>query len=1101
MNSDLRLDGAELWHVAGWTMVHFLWLGTIVGIAAAGCRVVLRRASPNARYLAAGISLSLLAALPMGIAAWLAGISPPSQAGARGGAFSASKNAGYATAVRDVADREDSIAGLDWQPTKLTEEILALPMDFEAIAAAAEPSPNPSLRGRGILIGVIQSCVLYLPWIWFVGTPVTLVLLATGIVGTERLRRASEPIAFGPIIELSEQLRQSLRIGRRVTIAACQRVAAPVLVGILRPIILLPPAALSGWSPDEIEMVLLHELAHVRRWDNLVNLLQRLVESLLFFHPAVWLVSSWMRSEREACCDAIVVGHTNRRRAYAELLVSLASQQSEPGRTRLVRSFTSGRGRGRPGSLVSAMAAGPLRNRIRYILQMEDDSMLITGKSFALVLAGLLTAATIAVLYLPTIGMAEEATTEAAADSERRDDTTDPEDADDDADELAADEVKLDREEPRVELAPSGQAVIFDGNRTVIRDEPGKETTAPHEPRVLGTFPANPYDPGGLFRAVEEAHAEKLHVDIVPKEDKWELVVVSEPTESGWPALLGQPPRKERVIADKAWARLGLKLVPASRLERLDFETRRVGGPIKILGGNVPDGLPLPAFLRRVGNQTLESFDDLNAWLNEQEVMRTVPIKVYAFADGHEYLFDAAPSGDAKMQAQGPSGPSQKFPSLEDQRLADLAWRMLELELEPISGSSAAAPGPSQNEDLRRVKALGYSGGVLVTGTAESDGGPKFFAIQRGDILVGLHVWPTTSLKEVAEILTRDDLADLNPLKFYVVRLLQGSDKDTVVSGRITVRTFQPAGDMRWPNDSQAEHGGIGSHSTAAKSDGERLGMVTAAEPPPVGGPSENQVASVSSDEIKVLEEHVKTLESQFQRLDALYKTGARGGSADNLALAAYELAAAKGELALLEGRLAQAMDSFNEARLYAEDAFKAFSAAYDTGGVTYDVVVLASKNLAKIKRRIIQLQNQKTDATRATALPTGGARDNAKPFGLARQPEATPQTNESISVLKKFVEREKQQYERLKELAANNAVSTAEVATQQSNYEISRARLEQAMRALEYHKAMVALAAAEYETALEASKKAPGAVTESELRKLQLKVQAAEARFKELAE
>jgi hypothetical protein len=112
----------------------------------------------------------------------------------------------------------------------------------------------------------------------------------------------------------------------------------------------------------------------------------------------------------------------------------------------------------------------------------------------------------------------------------------------------------------------------------------------------------------------------------------------------------------------------------------------------------------------------------------------------------------------------------------------------------------------------------------------------------------------------------------------------------------------------------------------------------------------------------------------------------------------------------------------------------------------------------------------------------------------------ATPQSNESISVLRKFVEREKQQYERLTELAANNVVSAAEVATQKSNYEISRARLEQATRALEYHKAMVALAAAEYETALQASK-TPGAVPESELRKLQLKVQAAEAKYKELAE
>ena len=99
-----------------------------------------------------------------------------------------------------------------------------------------------------------------------------------------------------------------------------------VLVGILRPVILLPPAALTGWSPDEIEMVLLHELAHVRRWDNAVNLAQRTVEAFLFFHPAVWLVSNWIRREREACCDAVVIGRTNRPHAYAELLVALAAQ-------------------------------------------------------------------------------------------------------------------------------------------------------------------------------------------------------------------------------------------------------------------------------------------------------------------------------------------------------------------------------------------------------------------------------------------------------------------------------------------------------------------------------------------------------------------------------------------------------------------------------------------------------------------------------------------------------------------------------------------------------------------------------------------------------
>jgi beta-lactamase regulating signal transducer with metallopeptidase domain len=69
-------------------------------------------------------------------------------------------------------------------------------------------------------------------------------------------------------------------------------------------------------------MVLVHELAHVQRWDNAVNLVQRVVESLLFFHPAVWIVSGWVRRDREDCCDAVVVRHTARPQAYAELLLN-----------------------------------------------------------------------------------------------------------------------------------------------------------------------------------------------------------------------------------------------------------------------------------------------------------------------------------------------------------------------------------------------------------------------------------------------------------------------------------------------------------------------------------------------------------------------------------------------------------------------------------------------------------------------------------------------------------------------------------------------------------------------------------------------------------
>jgi hypothetical protein len=938
MNSYLRLDGVELWQVAGWTMVHFLWIGALIGAVAAGCGVVLRRASPNARYVAAAASLAALTALPLLIAGWLI------QDLKRNVRLESSIAAGGTVA---------EFAPLHIVNSETSERLYNhTAMRSQTAPAAAGSAGGLSVGGEGYagldprqtrglpselrtwqfasIANLLVSCITYLPWIWFVGTPVTLVLLATGIVGTERLRRAGEPITVGPIVEMGARLRTSLRVGRRVTIAVCERIAAPVLVGILRPMILLPPAALSGWSPDEIEMVLLHELAHVRRWDNLVNLLQRLVESLLFFHPAVWLVSGWMRREREACCDAIVVGHTNRPRAYAELLVSLASQQSDAGRPRprlipTILRRRCGRGRGRPGSLASAMAAGPLRNRIRYILQLEDDSMLVTGKSFALVLAGLLTAAMLAVLYLPTQGQAEESATEVTEGSKEK--STDEKDM---------------VEKVKSEESPTD---FLDGYKI----EPGEQTS----------------------------------------------IVLRHP-----------------VSADEV-----------SRVVRA---------------------------------------------LNKQ---------------GHNVSIRGA-SGATLLITNEPRRKKSRFPTLEEQKLADLAWRMLQLELEPIGA-----------EDLDRVKALGYNGGVNVTGIAQSSRGFReqgnFYEIQRGDILVGLHVWPTTSLEEVADILTRDDLASLSPLKFYVVRADQSdTDKGHVVTGRITVRT----------QATQASGGGSIAEAATVEFRGQASPEPTV-EPRAANVPRDNWPAVASENEIKVLEEHIKTLQSQFERIDALFKAGRRGGNASTRALAAYELAVAKGEQALMQGQHAQAIERFNEAQAQAEDAFKAMSADYEAGNTTYDVVLLTSKNLADIKRKIIHLEQQRTSSTRAAADPTGGTRESDNPFSRSSSLDATPQSNESISVLKKFVEREKQQYERLAELAANNTVSAAEAATQKSNYEISLARLQQAQRALEYHKTMVALAAAEYETALEASKKAPRAVSESELRKLQLKVQAAEARFKELAE
>ena len=143
-------------------------------------------------------------------------------------------------------------------------------------------------------------------------------------------------------------------------VGICDRLHGPILVGIIRPLILLPPAALSGWSVEQIEMVLLHELAHLQRWDNLVNLVQRIIESLLFFHPVVWWLSGWVRLERELCCDRLVVERLSRPFAYVEMLMTVAGS-SQRGRR-----------------AVLAMADRQVMTRIRRLLNREDRSMKLT---------------------------------------------------------------------------------------------------------------------------------------------------------------------------------------------------------------------------------------------------------------------------------------------------------------------------------------------------------------------------------------------------------------------------------------------------------------------------------------------------------------------------------------------------------------------------------------------------------------------------------------------------------------------------------------------------------------------------------------------------
>lgn len=126
-----------------------------------------------------------------------------------------------------------------------------------------------------------------------------------------------------------------LQVRAAVRLRVCARVQVPAVMGWLRPIILVPAAALSDLSVQQLEALLLHELAHVRRNDFIVNLLQTAVETLLFFHPAVWWVSRQVRQERENCCDDLAADRCGSRVLYARALAAMEELRGMPGQMAL----------------------------------------------------------------------------------------------------------------------------------------------------------------------------------------------------------------------------------------------------------------------------------------------------------------------------------------------------------------------------------------------------------------------------------------------------------------------------------------------------------------------------------------------------------------------------------------------------------------------------------------------------------------------------------------------------------------------------------------------------------------------------------------------
>ncbi len=174
---------------------------------------------------------------------------------------------------------------------------------------------------------------------WLIGTGLMLLRMAMTLVGARQLRAQCQALEQPDIQDLIESLCSQMHVTRRVRVRVSEHLSVPGVIGCIWPTLLLPVSVTTGMPVDDLKAILTHELAHIKRYDYLVNVFQMVIEALLFFNPAVWWISRQIRIEREACCDAVSIASTGQRLKYAEVLVAWTAQLRQDTLTSSVMGF------------------------------------------------------------------------------------------------------------------------------------------------------------------------------------------------------------------------------------------------------------------------------------------------------------------------------------------------------------------------------------------------------------------------------------------------------------------------------------------------------------------------------------------------------------------------------------------------------------------------------------------------------------------------------------------------------------------------------------------------------------------------------------------
>lgn len=270
----------EILHALGWTVIHSLWQAFAIALLLAAYLLAFQKTDARKRYFAGNMALGSILLLAS------------------------------ATFVFYLKKEKKALGGTEiWG-----EEGLLLGQYF--------PEKEHSYFSE-----YFSQHMPLIVTVWLLGMVFFMLKMLGGLLYIQRLKtRMTAPLP-APWQEKLTLLSGQLNILRPVKLLESALTKTPIVVGWLKPIILLPMGAVNHLTPAQVEAILAHELAHVVRNDYLLNLLQSLVEVLFYFNPAVWWISTRVRAERENCCDDIAVRLCGNSLAYAKALVGLQEMQ------------------------------------------------------------------------------------------------------------------------------------------------------------------------------------------------------------------------------------------------------------------------------------------------------------------------------------------------------------------------------------------------------------------------------------------------------------------------------------------------------------------------------------------------------------------------------------------------------------------------------------------------------------------------------------------------------------------------------------------------------------------------------------------------------